>query len=30
MIMNDKLQNYAKEELKSGLSQLPEGWQRKF
>lgn len=28
--MNEKLKNFAKEELKRGLTQLPDGWQRKF
>lgn len=28
--MNDSLKNYAKDELKKGLAQLPEGWQRRF
>lgn len=29
-VMNDQLKNFAKEELKKGLAQLPEGWQRRF
>lgn len=28
--MNEALKNFAREELKKGLAQLPEGWQRKF
>lgn len=28
--MNEQLKSFAREELKSGLAQLPEGWQRKF
>lgn len=28
--MNEQLQNFAREELKRGLAQLPEGWQRRF
>jgi hypothetical protein len=28
--MNEKLQNYAREELRTGLAQLPETWQRTF
>lgn len=28
--MNEKLQNFARNELKSGLAQLPESWQRTF
>lgn len=28
--MNDMLQNFAREETKSGLAKLPEDWQDKF
>lgn len=28
--MNDQLKNFAREELKRGLSKLPEGWQLRF
>lgn len=28
--MNEQLQQFARENLKKGLSQLPDGWQHKF
>lgn len=28
--MNNKLKSFAREELKKGLSQLPDGWHRRF
>jgi hypothetical protein len=28
--MNNQLQDYAREQLKAGLAQLPENWQRTF
>lgn len=28
--MNESLRNYAKDKIKRGLSELPEGWQRTF
>jgi len=29
-LMNDQLKNFAREELKRGLAQLPECWRRRF